>query len=140
MKNSPLNNIFSTAAMGGFTNNSSGNLTSMGLISSLMGKSSRKLKPRVKKLENQVRSMISKQNQGPTAVETPIEIQPETLTGTVPQAFDGGMQEEELQLSPNAPTIASPFTPGAQQAAGGMFGAPMPGSFDRNMGEEEEIY
>ena len=102
MKNSPLNNIFSTAAMGGFTNNSSGNLGgSMGLISSLMGKSNRKLKPRVKKLENQVRSMISKQNQGPTAVETPIEIQPETPTGTVPQAFDGGMQEEEPQLSPN---------------------------------------
>jgi len=139
MKNSPLNNIFSTAAMGGITNNSSGNLAARAM-SSLMGKSSRKLKPRVKKLENQVRSMISKQNQGPTAVETPIEIQPETPTGTVPQAFDGGMQEEEPQLLPNSPTIASPFTPGAQQAAGGMFGAPMPGSFDRNMGEEEEIY
>ncbi len=103
-------------------------------------KSRRKIKSRVSKLENQMQAIQRKENAGPTAVETPIEIQPETPTGTVPQAFDGGMQEEEPQLSPNAPTIASPFTPGAQQAAGGMFGAPMPGTFDRSMGQEEEIY
>ena len=103
-------------------------------------KSRRKIKARVSKLENQMQAIQRQENAGPTAVETPIEIQPETQTGTVPQAFDGGMQEEEPQLLPNAPTIASPFTPGAQQAAGGMFGAPMPGTFDRSMGQEEEIY
>ena len=80
--------------------------------------------------------MISKQNQGPTQVEQPIEIQPEPQLGVVPQAFDGSTEEEPELLS-NTPTIASPFTPGAQKAAGGMFGAPMPGSFDRSMGEEE---
>ena len=83
--------------------------------------------------------MISKQNQGPTQVEQPIEIQPEPQLGVVPQAFDGSTEEEPELLS-NVPTIASPFSPKDQQAAGGMFGAPMPGSFDRNMGEEQEIY
>jgi hypothetical protein len=117
----------------------------LGAAGAVMGsrrskKSRRKIKARVSKLENQMQAIQTKKNAGPTQVEQPIEIQPETPTGTVPQAFDGGMQEEEPQLLPNSPTIASPFTPGAQQAAGGMFGAPMPGSFDRNMGEEEEIY
>ena len=117
----------------------------LGAAGAIMGsrkskKSRRKIKSRVSKLENQMQAIQRKENAGPTQVEQPIEIQPETLTGTVPQAFDGGMQEEEPQLSPNAPTIASPFTPGAQQAAGGMFGASMPGSFDRSMEQEEEIY
>ena len=116
----------------------------LGAAGAVMGsrrskKSRRKIKARVSKLENQMQAIQTKENAGPTQVEQPIEIQPETPTGTVPQAFDGGMQEEP-ELLPNNPTVASPFTPGAQQAAGGMFGAPMPGSFDRNMGEEEEIY
>jgi hypothetical protein len=104
-------------------------------------KNSKRIKKRVGKLENQVESLLSKQNQGPTAVETPIEIQPETPMGTVPQAFDGGQEEEPelLNAQPNAQTIASPFAPGAQQAAGGMFGNPMQGSFDRSM-DQEEIY
>ena len=103
-------------------------------------KNSKRIKKRVGKLENQVESLLSKQNQGPTAVETPIEIQPETQMGTVPQAFDGGQEEPELlNAQPNAQTIASPFAPGAQQAAGGMFGNPMQGSFDRSM-DQEEIY
>ena len=112
----------------------------LGAASSLMGsrsakKNAGKIRKRVSKLENQVGAMIRKQNQGPTQVEQPIEIQPEPQLGVVPQAFDGSTEEPEL-LS-NTPTIASPFTPGAQKAAGGMFGAPMPGSFDRSMGEEE---
>ena len=102
-------------------------------------KSRRKIKARVSKLENQMQAIQRKENAGPTSVEQPIEIQPEVQTGTVPQAFDGSMPEEP-ELLTNAPTIASPFTPGAQQAAGGMFGAPMPGTFDRSMGQEEEIY
>ena len=141
MKNSPLNNIFSTAAMGGFTNNSSGNLTSMGLISSLMGKSSRKLKPRVKKLENQVRSMISKQNQGPTEVQETLEVPVEQELNTVPNQI--GMEEETPELLANNPTIASPFSPATEQMAGGMFGDFVPGLDGRDMGQidtEEEIY
>lgn len=116
----------------------------LGAASSLMdGRSAKKnagkIRKRVSKLENQVGAMISKQNQGPTQVEQPIEIQPEPQLGVVPQAFDGSTEEEPELLS-NVPTIASPFSPKAQQAAGGMFGAPIPGSFDRNMGEEQEIY
>ena len=99
-------------------------------------KNAGKIRKRISKLENQVGAMISKQNQGPTQVEQPIEIQPEPQLGVVPQAFDGSTGEEPELLS-NTPTIASPFTPGAKKAAGGMFGAPMPGSFDRSMGEEE---
>ena len=119
-------------------------LGALGAAGAIMGsrrskKSRRKIKARVSKLENQVQAMQAKENAGPTQVEQPIEIQPEPQLGVVPQAFDGAM-EEEPELLPNNPTVASPFSPGAQQAAGGMFGAPMPGSFDRNMGEEQEIY
>ena len=116
-------------------------LGALGAAGAIMGsrrskKSRRKIKARVSKLENQVQAMQAKENAGPTQVEQPIEIQPEPQLGVVPQAFDGSTEEEPELLS-NTPTIASPFTPGAQQAAGGMFGAPMPGSFDRSMGEEE---
>lgn len=122
MSNSPIN--FGTGFLG----------SAVGSFSSK--KNAGKIRSRVSKLENQVGSMISKQNQGPAQVEQPIEIQPEPQLGVVPQAFDGSTEEEPELLS-NTPTIASPFTPGAQKAAGGMFGAPMPGSFDRSMGEEE---
>ena len=98
-----------------------------------------KIKQRVSKLENQIQAIQSRENQGPTPVDQPIDIQPETQLGVVPQAFDGSAQEE-LELLPNNPTVASPFSPGAQQAAGGMFGNPMPGSFDRSMDQEQEIY
>ena len=119
-------------------------LGALGAAGAIMGsrrskKSRRKIKSRVSKLENQMQAIQRKENAGPTQVEQPIEIQPEAQLGVVPQAFDGAM-EQEPELLPNNPTVASPFSPGAQQAAGGMFGAPMPGSFDRNMGEEEEIY
>jgi|TARA_R110000751_G_scaffold25452_1_gene69049 hypothetical protein len=123
-----------------------GNVAAGSILGGLGGRRNNKrrgkVKKRVDKLENQVESLLSKQNQGPTAVETPIEIQPETQMGTVPQAFDGGQEEEPelLNAQPNEQTIASPFTPGAQQAAGGMFGNPMQGSFDRSMDQEEEIY
>ena len=120
-----------------------GNVAATSILGGLGGRRNNKrrgkVKKRVDKLENQVESLLSKQNQGPTAVETPIEIQPETQMGTVPQAFDGSAQEE-LELLPNNPTVASPFSPDAQQAAGGMFGNPMQGSFDRSMDQEEEIY
>jgi len=97
-----------------------------------------KMKKRVGKLENQVQGLLSSQNAGPTAVETPIDIAPTTQMGTVPEAFDGA-QEEQLQLNSVSPeqTIASPFQPGSQQAGQGMFGNPMQGSFDRSMDEEE---
>ena len=57
-------------------------------------KNAGKIRKRISKLENQVGAMISKQNQGPTQVEQPIEIQPEPQLGVVPQAFDGSTEEE----------------------------------------------
>ena len=116
----------------------------LGAAGAIMGsrrskKAKGKIKTRVSKLENQMQAIQRKENAGPTQVEQPMEIQPEAQLSVVPQAFDGAM-EEEPELLPNNLTVASPFSPGAQQAAGGMFGAPMPGSFDRNMGEEQEIY
>tara|TARA_R110002049_G_C8739711_1_gene526774 strand:+ start:114 stop:461 length:348 start_codon:yes stop_codon:yes gene_type:complete len=102
------------------------------------GSSKGKVKQRVKKLENQVRSLNSKQNQGPTSIEQPIEVTGQEPLGVVPDQI--GMEEETPELLPNNPTVASPFTPGAAAAGNSMFGAQVPGSFNRDMGEEEEIY
>ena len=122
MSDSPIN----------FGNIFSGNVA--GLVSTMTSKqNSKKISKRVSKLENQVGSMISKQNQGPTQVEQPIEIQPEQQSNTVQNQIS--MEQGEQTLTPNNPTIASPFSPSTQQVAGNMFGAPMPGSFDRSMGE-----
>jgi len=124
MSDSPINfgNIFSGIVSG--------------LVSAMTSKqNSKKISKRVSKLENQVGSMISKQNQGPVA--NPLDgtnvIQPEQQSNTVQNQI--GMEQEEQTLTPNNPTIASPFSPSTQQVAGNMFGAPMPGSFDRSMGE-----
>jgi len=124
MSNSPIN--FGTGFLG----------SAVGSFSSK--KNAGKIRSRVSKLENQVGSMIRKQNQGPTQVQETLEVPVEQELNTVPNQI--GMEEETPELLTNAPTIASPFTPGAQKAAGGMFGAPMPGSFDRSIGQEEEIY
>ena len=77
----------------------------LGAASSLMGgrsakKNAGKIRKRVSKLENQVGAMISKQNQGPTQVEQPIEIQPEPQLGVVPQAFDLDIIIEDTGLLP----------------------------------------
>lgn len=134
MKNSPLNllgNIFSTAAMGGMTNNSSGDLTSMGLLSSLMGKSSRKLKPRVKKLENQVSDLLRNKysNKEPeyntTVGDNPSQQTPyDSFEG--PEPYQGGA----VDITGNS-QVGGPNTAVAGQQ---MFGEQMPGSFDRDMG------
>ena len=115
----------------------------LGAAGAIMGsrrskKSRRKIKARVSKLENQMQAIKRKENAGPTPVQETLEVPVEQELNTVPNQI--GMEEETPELLTNAPTIASPFTPGAQQAAGAMFGAPMPGTFNRSMGQEEEIY
>ena len=97
-----------------------------------------KIKQRVSKLENQVTAMVRSQNQGPTPVEQPIDIQPDAQLGVVPNQI-GMNQEESPELLANAPTIASPFAPETQQAIGGMAGSSIPGSFDRDMGNDELV-
>ena len=97
----------------------------LGAASSLMGgrsakKNAGKIRKRVSKLENQVGAMISKQNQGPTQVEQPIEIQPETPTGKRPDTKAGagqtaavktvsGQRDEvaDQKLSPHEPAPIS---------------------------------
>jgi Flp pilus assembly protein TadG len=53
----------------------------------------------------------------------------------------GDISENMIQTAPETP-LADPFTnPGASVAAENMFGATIPGSFDRSMGtSEEEIF
>ena len=111
------------------------------IANSIIGGSSKKLKPRVKKLENQVGAMIRKQNQGPTEAQETLEVPVEQELSTVPSQI--GMEEEAPELLANNPTIASPFSPSTEQVAGGMFGDFVPGLDGRDMGQidtEEEIY
>tara|TARA_R100000541_G_scaffold1449_2_gene6180 strand:+ start:22 stop:429 length:408 start_codon:yes stop_codon:yes gene_type:complete len=117
-----------------------------GLMAGRKAKKSRgKIKKRVSKLENQIEAIQRKENgtdmpQDQTVAAQPLEMetQAETMDENQPslaqQMVRGGMnQNSNLALS----TIASPFSPSTQQAAGGMFGAQVPGSFDRDMGEED---
>ena len=135
-----------TAALGGSTGGMfGGNVGSLGnfskIANSIIGGSSKKLKPRVKKLENQVGAMIRKQNQGPTEAQETLEVPVEQELSTVPSQI--GMEEEAPELLANNPTIASPFSPSTEQVAGGMFGNFVPGLDGRDMGQidtEEEIY
>ena len=134
-KPSPGKFLGSAAAAFGGSNMLSGGLGTMGLISGLMGRSSKKLKPRVKKLENQVTSILRKQNQGPSQIQETLEVPVGPELNTVPNQI--GMEEETPELLANNPTIASPFSPATEQMAGGMFGEFVPDSDGRDMGEEE---
>ena len=129
-----------TAALGGSSGGMfGGNLSSLGnfseIASSIIGGSSKKIKPRVKKLENQVTSILRKQNQGPSQIQETLEVPVEQELNTVPNQI--GMEEETPELLANNPTIASPFSPATEQMAGGMFGEFVPDSDGRDMGEEE---
>tara|TARA_R110000787_G_scaffold222293_1_gene330933 strand:- start:2917 stop:3324 length:408 start_codon:yes stop_codon:yes gene_type:complete len=123
-------------------------LAAAGVIGGRKSKRSRgKIKKRVSKLENQIEAIQRKENGTSTAVEettaiTPgmeMETQADTAQDQVGSMAEGVLGENSLQ-APSASTIASPFSPSTQQAAGGMFGAQVPGSFDRDMGEEEDTY
>ena len=92
-----------------------------------------KIKKRVSKLENQVRSLDQKmysngqEDEGP-AFQTGAQGDFASNVISTPGGSGGGEQ------------LSNPtFTPGAQQAGEEMFGSKMPGSFDRSM-DQEEIY
>ena len=137
-----------TAALGGSTggmfSGDLGSLTNFNQIAnsiSAIGGSSNKIKPRVKKLEKQVTSILRKQNQGPTQIQETLEVPVGPELNTVPNQI--GMEEETPELLANNPTLSSPFSPSTEQAAGGMFGEFVPGLDGRDMGQidtEEEIY
>jgi hypothetical protein len=115
------------------------------------GKNSRRrMNAKISKLENQVQSIQTRQDGGPVGGAsyggTNVLGGEEAGAGNAIQAGIGligsanGLDQENEDIpelaQPSISTIGSPFGPGAAN----MFGAQVPGSFDRDMGEEEEIY
>ena len=106
--------------------NARGAASAIGIDSSIFGGGKKgKVKQRVKKLENQVRSI----NQ--TMRDDGQDQAPAFQTGAT-----GDLSENVIQTQPEE--LSNPtFGPGASQAGEEMFGNKIPGSFDRDMGEEE---
>jgi|TARA_B110000091_G_scaffold114734_1_gene123908 hypothetical protein len=119
------------------------------------GKNSRRrMNAKISKLENQVQSIQTRQDGGPVGGAsyggTNVLGGEEAGAGNAIQAGIGligsanGLDQENEDIpelaQPSISTIGSPFGPGAAAAGSNMFGAQVPGSFDRDMGEEEEIY
>jgi len=119
------------------------------------GKNSRrKMNAKISKLENQVQAIQTRQDGGPVGGAsyggTNVLGGEEVGAGNAIQAGIGligsanGLDQENEDIpelaQPSVSTIGSPFGPGTAAAGNNMFGAQVPGSFDRDMGEEEEIY
>ena len=117
------------------------------------GKNSRrKINAKISKLENQVQAIQTRQDGGPVggaAYGGTNVLGPEDDM-SAPGVYSGGnigeitqnaiaQLDDAPELLPNAPTVASPFTPGAAAAGNNMFGAQVPGSFDRDMGDDMEV-
>ena len=117
------------------------------------GKNSRrKMNAKISKLENQVQAIQTRQDGGPVggaAYGGTNVLGPEDDM-SAPGVYSGGNIAEYAQnaiaqlddapeLLPTTPTVASPFTPGAAAAGNNMFGAQVPGSFDRDMGDDMEV-
>ena len=123
------------------------------------GKNSRRrMNAKISKLENQVQAIQTRQDGGPVggaAYGGTNVLGPEDDM-SAPGVYSGGnigeitqnalsqldQENEDIPelAQPSVSTIGSPFGPGAAAAGNNMFGAQVPGSFDRDMGEEEEIY
>ena len=117
------------------------------------GKNSRRrINAKISKLENQVQAIQTRQDGGPVGGAeyggTNV-LGPEDDMST-PGVYSGGNIAEYAQnaiaqlddapeLLPTTPTVASPFTPGAAAAGNNMFGTQVPGSFDRDMGDDMEV-
>ena len=117
------------------------------------GKNSRRrMNAKISKLENQVQAIQTRQDGGPVGGAeyggTNV-LGPEDDMST-PGVYSGGNIAEYAQnaiaqlddapeLLPTTPTVASPFTPGAAAAGNNMFGTQVPGSFDRDMGDDMEV-
>ena len=120
------------------------------------GKNSRRrMNAKISKLENQVQAIQTRQDGGPVggaAYGGTNVLGPEDDMSAPGVYSQGGNVLAEFaqniiaelddapELLPSTPTVASPFTPGAAAAGNNMFGAQVPGSFDRDMGDEQEIY
>ena len=117
------------------------------------GKNSRrKMNAKISKLENQVQAIQTRQDGGPVggaAYGGTNVLGPEDDM-SAPGVYSGGniaeyadfaraQLDEAPELLPTTPTVASPFTPGAAAAGNNMFGTQVPGSFDRDMGDDMEV-
>ena len=117
------------------------------------GKNSRrKMNAKISKLENQVQAIQTRQDGGPVggaAYGGTNFLGPEDDM-SAPGVYSGGniaeygqnaiaQLDDAPELLPTTPTVASPFTPGAAAAGNNMFGTQVPGSFDRDMGDDMEV-
>ena len=120
------------------------------------GKNSRRrMNAKISKLENQVQAIETRVDGGPIsgAAYGGTNVLGDQQDVSTPGVYSGGnpMMEEVMNAAGNIAgtsldeedvpeldgitnTIASPFTPGAAAAGNNMFGAQVPGSFDRDMG------
>ena len=120
------------------------------------GKNSRRrMNAKISKLENQVQAIETRVDGGPIsgAAYGGTNILGDQQDMSTPGVYSGGggmandisdavsaitdtsLDEDDVpELAGITNTIASPFTPGAAAAGNNMFGAQVPGSFDRDMG------
>ena len=121
------------------------------------GKNSRRrMNAKISKLENQVQAIQTRQDGGPVGgatyggtnvlgpeddMSTPGLYSNQGINNAIAAAGSIVPELDNMpELLPSTPTVASPFTPGAAAAGNNMFGTQVPGSFDRDMGDEQEIY
>tara|TARA_B110000008_G_scaffold174918_1_gene174576 strand:+ start:713 stop:1105 length:393 start_codon:yes stop_codon:yes gene_type:complete len=120
------------------------------------GKNSRRrMNAKISKLENQVQAIQTRQDGGPVGgaayggtnvlgpeddMSTPGLYSNQGINNAMAAAGSIVPELDNMpELLPSTPTVASPFTPGAAAAGNNMFGTQVPGSFDRDMGDDMEV-
>jgi len=120
------------------------------------GKNSRRrINAKISKLENQVQAIQTRQDGGPVGgaayggtnvlgpeddMSTPGLYSNQGINNAMAAAGSIVPELDNMpELLPSTPTVASPFTPGAAAAGNNMFGTQVPGSFDRDMGDDMEV-
>ena len=120
------------------------------------GKNSRRrMNAKISTLENKVQAIQTRQDGGPVGgalyggtnvlgpeddMSTPGLYSSQSITDAMASAGSIVPELDNMpELLPNTQTVASPFTPGATAAGNSMFGTQVPGSFDRDMGDDMEV-
>jgi len=120
------------------------------------GKNSRRrMNAKISKLENQVQAIQTRQDGGPVGeaayggtnvlgpeddMSAPGLYSNQGINNAMAAARSIVPELDNMpELLPSTPTVASPFTPGATAAGNNMFGTQVPGSFDRDMGDDMEV-
>jgi len=120
------------------------------------GKNSRRrMNAKISKLENQVQAIQTRQDGGPVGgaayggtnvlgseddMSAPGLYSNQGINNAMAAAGSIVPELDNMpELLPSTPTVASPFTPGAAAAGNNMFGTQVPGSFDRDMGDDMKV-